>query len=335
MNTVTRPHHIDSLKVLRYLEYLLELERNEIYELSETAGRFYKPFDIHKIGTDKWRHIDNPQHPLKTVQTRILKNILNRNLHLLPDGMNGGISGRSIVNNTQSHIGKECIGIIDIKECFPNTDNYQVNQVWVKYFGCGSRIANILTKLTTFQHKLPQGAPTSPLLCNFVLTQTFKEIKSITDNLSLDVSIFIDDITVSGSRRNVISSIEPIINTLIKYGYAVRRRKVKVIPSNQSQKVTGIYVNSKLSIGRKYVQQIRNLILKTATLKGYVSYNDYRKIQGKISFAKSVSKTQGDKLEKFAEEMLVHPLLKVEVEKDEHRRDCKKFSDDHKYLEKN
>lgn len=335
MNTATQPKIIDSLKRLGYLEHLLKLERNEIYKLSETAGRFYKPFDIHKKGTDKWRHIDNPQYPLKSVQTRILKKILNRNLHLLPEGMNGGISGRSIVDNAQAHIGKECIGIVDIKECFPSTNHHQVNRVWVKYFGCGYKTANILTKLTTLQHRLPQGAPTSPLLCNLVLAQTFKEIKSITDDLSLNVSIFIDDITVSGSRGNVTNSIAPIVEILIKHGYAVRRRKVKIIPSSQSQKVTGIPVNKKLSIGRKHVQQIRNLILETAALKGYISSGDYHKIHGKISFAKSVSRAQGDNLEKFAEMMLVHPLVQEKVEKDENRRDCKRFSGNHKYTGEN
>lgn len=335
MNIVSKPQNLKPLKSFNYLEYLLRLERKNLFELSDTAGRFYKPFDIHKKGTSKWRHIDNPQYPLKTVQKRILKNVLNRNLHMLPEGMNGGISGHSIVDNAQVHIGKDCIGIVDIKECFPNTSHHQVNQIWFKYFGCGYKTANLLTKLTAFQHRLPQGAPTSPLLCNFVLAQTFKDIKSITDDLNLGVSIFIDDITVSGKRRNVIDSIEPIIKTLIKYGYAVRRRKVKVIPSDQSQKVTGIPVNKKLSIGRKHIQQVRNLILETASLKEYISSSDYDKIQGKISFAKSVSKTQGNKLEKFAEQMLVYPLMQIKAKKDEDRRECKRFSNNHNYVEEN
>ena len=335
MSTKKQSPELRPLVSLSYLEYLLGTKRDRLQKIATSAGSYYQPFDIHKKGTDKWRHIDNPQHPLKTLQKRILKNILNRNIRRLPDGMTGGISGRSIVENAKIHIGKECIGVIDIKNCFPSTNYHQINQVWIDHFGCGYKTANLLTKLTTFQHRLPQGAPTSPLLCNFALAPVFGEIKAVADSAGLDITIFIDYITVSGSKKSITDSIEPIIKILVKHGYAVRKRKVKVITSNYSQKVTGIPVNRKLSIGRGHIQQIRNLILETASLKGYIPSNDYCKIQGKISFAKSVSKTQGVKLGKFAEKMLVHPLMQVGVKKDEASRDCKRFSDNHKYTERN
>jgi RNA-directed DNA polymerase len=316
---------------LSYLEQLLKIDRTELRQLANTSGKFYKPFDLHKEGSDKWRHIDNPQHPLKSLQKKILKNILEKNIDQLPQGMNGGISGRSIVDNAKLHIGKECIGIIDIKDCFPSTDNLQIYRVWLDYFGCGTKNAKLLTKLTTFQRRLPQGAPTSPLLCNFTLASMFKTINTYTQGHNLNASIFIDDITISGNKKDVEKAVEYIVKILIQSKYSVRKRKVRVITSGYQQKVTGVTVNSKASINRHQIESIRNLIIETASLKGYLPSHLYNKLQGHISFAKSVSKQQGKKLEEFAESQLIKPIVQTDTKKQDQIRTCKRFSRDHSY----
>lgn len=321
-----------NISSLRYLEHLLKINRANLRQLADTSGRYYAPFDLYKKSSSKWRHIDNPQQPLKEIQKKILATILEKGINQLPNGMNGAISGKSIIDNVKVHVEKECIGVVDIKDCFPNTDNLKVYQVWRNFFFCGIKTANILTKLTTFQHRLPQGAPTSPLLCNYVLSPMFIDLKGYAKKNNLDASIFIDDITVSGKRKAVERAIKYVIKLLIQYKYSVRKRKVRIITSGYRQKVTGVLVNKKLSIGRKHVQQIRNMILETASLKGHIPSSEYNKIKGKVSFAKLVSKTQGEKLEKFAEKLLLQPQKQVEPVKDDVRRDCKKYSNNHEYI---
>ncbi len=316
---------------LKYLESLLDCDRIELQQLANTSGRFYKPFDLHKKGTNKWRHIDNPQYPLKGIQKKILKRILNKELCQLPPGMTGGVSGKSIVDNAKVHVGKDCIGIVDIKNCFPNISHNKVHRVWIDCFGCGAKTANILTKLTTFQHRLPQGAPTSPLLCNYVLTPIFNDFKKYSEKTGLDASMFIDDITISGDRKEVEEAIEYIVRVLLKNKYAVKRRKVKVITSGYCQKVTGITVNAKLSINRQQFQEIRNLIIENAKFKDFIPSSKYNKIQGLVSFTKQVSKTQGFKLEEFAELMLIKPVLQTRTKGNDQIRTCKKFSRNHIY----
>lgn len=316
---------------LRYLEHLLKIQRTDLLQLADTAGRFYTPFDLHKKDSSKWRHIDNPQSPLKEIQKKILRTILEKGISQLPLGMNGGISGKSIVDNARIHVNKECIGIIDIKDCFPNTDNLKIYQVWRNFFGCGTKTASILTKTTTFQHRLPQGAPTSPLLCNYALAPIFNDIRKYAEKNNLDASIFIDDVTVSGNRKNVERAIEYIVDLLLQNEYAVRNRKVRLITSGYSQRVTGVTTNTKASVNRVKIQQIRNLILETANLKEYVPSDKYNQIHGLVSFAKSVSPYQGKKIESFAESLLIKPIMQVGVIKDEERRNCRKFSRDHSY----
>lgn len=315
------------------LSFLLKNDRKYLREVSEKAGRYYHPFDFHKKGSDKWRHIDNPIEPLKSIQKKILTNILESKLEKLPEGMTGGITGRSIIDNARIHIAQDCIGIIDIKECFPSTSNGLVFALWRQLFGCGNKTAEILTRLTTLQKRLPQGAPTSPLLCNLILLPVFEEIKSYTDSQNLNLSLFVDDITISGDRIKVRNAISVIISILRSHNYSVRKKKVRIVISGHQQKITGTVINRKLSIGRESENEIRRLIIETAELKEYIPANKFNQISGKLSFAKQVSNKRGEKLEKFANRLLVAPILKTEIESDEERRVCKKYKRDHKYKE--
>ena len=115
-----------SLASLSKLEFILGIPRVKLRKIAKTSGKYYEPYDLHKKNTPKWRHIDNPGWDLKIIQKKILKKILNKSVDILSTGMMGGISGRSIVENAKMHIGKECIGIIDIKECFPNTKHLRI-----------------------------------------------------------------------------------------------------------------------------------------------------------------------------------------------------------------
>ncbi|MFA7315943.1 MAG: reverse transcriptase family protein [Candidatus Paceibacterota bacterium] len=311
------------------LEFLLKLPRKQLRGIAKTAGRHYNPFDFYKSGTDKWRHIDNPDSALKNIQKNILKNILNKRLYLLPQNMTGGVSGKSVIENAKIHIGKACVGIIDIKECFPSTNHKKVYELWKNFFGCGSKTAGALTQLTTFQDRLPQGAPTSPLLCNFILMPIYKEIENYTNKHALDFSIFVDDITISGTKKDVLAAVNAIVKILLKHQYAVRNKKVKIFSSAFRQKVTGITVNNKLSLGRNGVNEIRKLIIETAKLKDYIPTSYLARIRGKTSFAKYLSPKHGISLEKFAEKLLVAPILNIEKEKSDDKRSCNSYKVDH------
>ena len=332
MNNKTKPTITSPLVSLSRLEFLLGTPRKELKKIAETIDRYYSPYDFHKNGTNKWRHIDSPNITLKIIQKRILKNILNKGLYLLPNGMTGGVSGKSIIENAKIHISKECIAIIDIKDCFPNTKHLKIYDVWKDYFGCGEKTVGILTQLTTFQDRLPQGAPTSLLLCNISLISIFKEIEKYTSSHDLNLSIFVDEITISGMKKDIISAIQPIINILTKNKYAVRREKIKIISSGFRQKTTGITLNRKLSIGRSEIKKIRNLIVETAKIKEYLPSNNYNLISGKITFAKQVSKPQGAKLEEFAKQLLINPLTLVQKEDIDEKRSCNKYNRDHKFI---
>lgn len=321
----------NSLISLKRLEFILHTSREELKKIANSVGSYYQPYDLHKKHTIKWRHIDNPDGELKKLQKIINKSIFKQFISLLPERMTGGITGKSIIDNAKNHVGKECILILDIKDCFPNTNHLKILHIWRTYFGCGNTTARILTQLTTFQTRLPQGAPTSSILCNFALLPIFGKINSYASLNNLSFSIFVDDITISGKKNNVIKSIKPTIKILRDHHYAVRKKKIKIITSGYSQKTTGINVNKKLSVSRKEINEIRKLIVESAKLKGYLPSTLINKINGKTNFVKQISPNNGKKLEELAKKLLVAPIKNIKKESEDDIRACRNFGRSHEY----
>lgn len=289
------------------IERLLKINRKTLKKVAQRSGAYYSPYDeeyTKKDGSKKNRHIDNPNHKLKTIQKRIYETILKKELLELPDGIIGGISKKSIKDNAQPHIGQEIVVTIDLKDCFPKTNNKSVFKVWRETLGCGEKVAMLMTQLTTFQRRLPQGAPTSSALCNFCLLPLFQDIKIHADKNRISFTLYVDDITISGKVPDTLSSISFIIKTIRKYGYSVSNHKIRKMPSNQQQKVTGVVVNKKVNIAHSIIEEVRNSILQIARRGSSITSTEYNSINGKIQNVKSYSEEKGEKLKEFAEMLL-------------------------------
>ena len=301
------PHPILSV---RKLAFLLKTNPSKLKQLSETAGNYYSPFDRRQArgnGKFKWRHLDSPSNPLKNIQKKINKLLLRSVVNSLPEGMTGGISGRSIFNNAIKHINQEAVATLDLKDCFPKTNNKRIFKVWRNYLKAGNDVSSILTRLTTFQRRLPQGSPTSSSLCNIALTPLYKKIENYCHNKNLNLTLYVDDVTISGKSTAVRSATGGIINIIQKEGYAVRRNKVEIMTSDKAQKTTGVLVNKKLSISRKIREKIRMEIIGLAKMETLPSKR-LRSLWGKIYHVKQASQKHGDKLADLANLLLLDKL---------------------------
>ncbi|MCP4547136.1 MAG: RNA-directed DNA polymerase [bacterium] len=280
----------------RKLEQLLARDRADLIRIAACAGRYYRSFDQRKIGSEKWRHIDNPRGELKCLQRFIHRKILCT--ATLPDGMLGSVKGKSIHDNHAAHIEPALLIAMDLRDCFPRTSDRKVFALYRDIFGCSPQIASILTRLTTFRHRLPQGAATSATLANLSLIPLYNDLRSLAGRMGLAVTFWVDDIAISG--RDALHSVEPAIRIIGKHGHAVRRSKVKIMPGNTRQEVTGGVVNSKVSAGRKRISKIREKILKISPRDSVPNY-ELESIQGSILQIRSICVPQGEALQRFAD----------------------------------
>jgi hypothetical protein len=215
---------------------------DDLLLLAETARDFYKPFELHpkprpfaKKPPKKPRPIDNPTGKLKEAQDTINKILLSP--VILPDHIFGAIRYRSIIGNAQCHQGAKLLVTLDVRQCFPSITNVHVYSVWSSILGCSPTVASLLTKLTTFNRHLPQGAPTSPVLANLFIWSVDGQIREACTELGVEYSTWIDDLAFSGERARDV--IQDVVEVLKQSGLRLSHKKIKIMGSRQSKTLTG------------------------------------------------------------------------------------------------
>ena len=214
-----------------------------------------KPQYVTVNGGEYWARIINPPKPkLKDIQKRI-------NAYLvksipLPNYAFGGVKRKDNIRNARFHKGQKYVFQTDLKDFFPRITNRMVYAMFVEN-GFSHDVASLLTKLTTFQGHLPQGAPTSTTIANLVFVPTGKAIQSIADREGLRFTTFVDDVTISSQKdfKAVIPEIMSIIHPdedsqfKISQGKTTYRSGITVI--------TGVkMLNNSLAVPDKLVSKI-------------------------------------------------------------------------------
>lgn len=308
------------------IERILEINRQELWKIANSAGSYYDPYDKKIVKSDgriKWRHIDNPKEELKYIQRKILKKILVKQMLKLPNGMIGGVAGKSIKDNAQPHINQEMIVTIDIRNCFPSINNRMIFDIWRNVVKCGERQAVLFTKLTTFRTILPQGAPTSSVLCNLCLLPLFNEIKIYAYANGISFTLYVDDITLSGKATDALPAIGIVIKKIQKYGFGVRREKIGIMPANIAQKVTGLNTNKKVNIAQKKIEDVRSKILTIIKRRKGITRKELNSINGDIQFIHSVSKEKSQRLKEFANLLLPKNFIEADDQKKQEIKKCR------------
>lgn len=234
------------LRSLRELAFLLGAERDDLRRLASDQHKHYSPFLLTKAAkphtrltpTAKPRQIDNPSTELKLLQTKILKRLLGP--VTLPDFLYGAVRKRSIQAHAKVHLtsGPATLVKMDIERYFPTVTSRQVYMVWTGVLRCSPRVGSLLTKLTTFQERLPQGAPTSPALANLFLASVLNPVLTTCSQSGVMATSWVDDLTFSGQSAREI--MEPVRRTLAKHGLRDSRSKRQVCGLRHTKEVTGV-----------------------------------------------------------------------------------------------
>ncbi|AKB75143.1 Retron-type RNA-directed DNA polymerase [Methanosarcina lacustris Z-7289] len=215
----------------------------------------YATFKVPKKSGD-FREINAPSKKMKIIQRWILDKILYK---LNPGNYaHGFIPGKTIYTNAKAHVNKDLVLGIDIKDFFPSIKFVAVYDVF-KFAGYTARVARQLAELCTYHWKLPQGAPTSPMLANLVALNLDKKISQYCIRENFEYSRYADDITISGSY-NLAMHKEIIIKIINENGFEVNYKKVRMVSKGSRQKVTGLVVNDKVGMGRTKKKTLRAIV---------------------------------------------------------------------------
>lgn len=245
------------------------------------------------------RPIRAPKDKLKIIQRAILKNILSD--IKLPSCCYGFSKSKSIIENARIHSKSDFLLNLDIQDFFPSVHYKKVQQIFLD-IGLNTEISDILSRLTTYEYRLPQGAPTSPFLATFALSNLDYRLMKLAQSNYLTYTRYFDDISFSGNKRVV--ALEKDIMWIIKEeGYKVKMSKRNLFEKGQEKEVNGIVIRDK-KLALKNTDELFNYVseVKKYGLSKLQSDNpekEKQSIKGKISFLKQVDQEQANKIEEI------------------------------------
>jgi RNA-directed DNA polymerase len=285
-----------SLETINDLASLLEVDPQKLilYSYNIEPSRRYTTFPVAKRSTGE-RTISSPIKGLKLIQ-RKLAQVLQSVYSYGDDTVHGYVHNRSIVTNARAHARQKYLLNVDIKNFFPSINFGRVRGLFIHRYGIKLNVATVLAQVCCFENKLPQGAPTSPVVSNMICSKMDKELARFARKHGCEYTRYADDLTFSTSEyyfpvqlaRKIKKSDSPVQvklgeelqDIIADNGFEINRAKTRLQEGNERQVVTGLVVNRFPNVRREYVRQIRAMLnawskygLKAAELEFHRRYN--------------------------------------------------------------
>jgi len=229
---------------------------------------YYSSFSIpKKDGSD--RIIEASQGSLKYIQRKLAFQLQQRQKNIWEEkGIQPNIShafqkGKSIITNASVHKNKHIVVKVDLKDFFHSFHFGRVKGFFEKSsaFAVDPSIAIIIAQLTCYKGRLPQGAPSSPIVTDLICNIMDMRILSLAKEYRVDYTRYADDLTFSTNDRRFIEQESSFMIDLEKEvkraGFELNQEKTIIQYHNSRQIVTGLVVNEKVSVKRDYYKKTR------------------------------------------------------------------------------
>lgn len=274
------------LRVITYVLYKIGIEES------------YKSFEIPKKAGGT-RVIDSPNKQLKRIQRQlgkkiydIHKNYINQK-RIASNISHGFETGKGIITNARIHKNKKYLLNIDIANFFSSINFGRVQGYFNKSqeFMFSKEVSTIISQLVCYAKKLPQGAPTSPIISNLIFNIVDLRILSLAKKYRLSYTRYADDMSFSTNNRSFktdyIEFIKELKVLLKNSGFDINESKTRLEYYSSRQEVTGLTVNKKINARRKFIKQTRAMVdqlLKTDSFKIDGVIGTQEQLEGRLAF---------------------------------------------------
>jgi len=260
----------------------IRLKSLTYYANPEICKKRYHTFTIKKkSGAD--RTINSPVKGLKSILRSL--NFVLQCIYNPLEVATGFVMNKSIVDNAKMHVGHNYVLNLDLKDFFHsfNRNRVKIGFMYEPFNLSGERepMAFLLASLCTHPFEingevktaLPQGSPTSPTLTNILCKKLDRRLNGLANRFGATFTRYADDITFS-SPHNIYnldefnSELKRIISEdhLFKFKdkdvtigpeLKLNEKKTRLQKAGYRQEATGLIVNEKVNVRRRYVKQIR------------------------------------------------------------------------------
>ena len=181
---------------------------------------------------------------------------------------------------------------IDLKDFFPSIEEARIcARLQVVPFNFTYEVASAIAGLVTMKvesskkdpkgnikYVLPQGSPVSPILTNIICDRLDRRLAGLAKRFRLSFTRYADDITFS-SMHNVYQEggeFRTELKRIIEdQSFEINDDKTRLQKKGVRQEVTGITVNDKNNVSKKYVRELRNILYIWKKYGYLVAYNKF------------------------------------------------------------
>ena len=263
------------LKTPNDVAKLLEVSYDRlVYHLYRVPEDYkYKEFSISKKSGHP-RIISAPSTPLKIIQRKLSQVLYSVYEPKAP--VHGFCPERSILTNSNQHLRKRYVLNIDLKDFFHSIHFGRVRGIFTSPpYNLSKEVATVLAQICCYEKRLPQGAPTSPIVSNMVCARLDSQLRLLAKEFKCTYTRYADDITFSttlptfpveiayknpeeDSRKIMLG--ERLLLVIRGNGFEINENKVRLQHKNQHQEVTGLTVNQFSNVKRDYVRKISSML---------------------------------------------------------------------------
>lgn len=287
----------DKIKTRNELADFLNVPRKQLSYVLYVKGidNLYTTFEIRKKNGGI-RKINAPLEELKNIQRKLssaLYKHINNKRKKINNISHGFEKNKSIITNAKIHRNKMFILNIDLENFFESIHFGRVRGYFHKNnnFLLPIEVATVIGQLSCYNGKLPQGAPTSPIISNLVCEILDYRLLKIAKKYRLDYTRYADDLTFSTNNKKFIDFQTEFYNEISKEikraGFNINKEKKRLQYKDSRQVVTGLVVNEKINVVRNYYKETRamaNRLYKYGEFEVNGEPATINQLEGRFSF---------------------------------------------------
>lgn len=285
----------------------LEIKSNYLSFILYKKGinNLYSSFEIPKKNGDN-REIDAPIDDLKKIQKllSIKLNEIHRG-YLKKNGIKQVISygfekEKGIIKNALVHKHKKYVLNVDISNFFPSFHFGRVQGYFSKSkeYNFSKKMSVVLAQLACYKGRLPQGAPSSPIISSLIFNIVDMRILELTKKYKLNYTRYVDDLSFSTNDKNFGANCEKFIfeltELLEKNKFYINKKKTRLVYQNSRQEVTGLTVNDRVNANIKFIKDTRAMLNQLYKKNQFLINNkegDINQLEGRLSFINQLDRS--------------------------------------------
>ena len=267
----------DIVEEFHKLNYRRDISK--ILEIKDKSLRYFlygiKPDNMYTENLIKKRNggtrtISVPDKRLKGIQKKLLR-ILEKVYKVKPSAY-GFVANKNNILNAKNHCKRKNVFNVDLKDFFEQIHfGSIVGMFKSEPYKLGHEAALVMAQIVCYKGKLPQGAPTSPIISNMICSPLDTQLTRLAKKYKIVYTRYADDITFSTFKDEFPKEIVDIVSgkacvgkelneILARNSFEVNRNKIYLRSKNERQEVTGLVVNKFVNLKNEYIKDIRAIL---------------------------------------------------------------------------